>query len=538
MTTGRRGARIRRTLQALAAALVAGSCDDDPTHGGRTPLVVDVASTFVVQVSDARTGEPPGGVKVTLRISGAAAPRVIDLGGTRVTQVTLDGGVVVLGLTGAVPTEAAPAELLVVTSAPGYVETSQWVTLTAERNDPELIRMVSVAAPPPGTAVGTSGTAVAGPGGVLAATVTVRSAADNVTGGRASVTLPAGTVVRDASGTPLSGALQTTVVYFNNQNEESLAAFPGGFSPRVENPPAGSPSGGAFSSAGYASITVRDGAGREARTFSPPIQVSVDVPAATVNPETGAAVKNGDVVPNWSYATGTGRWRHEGPATLVGPNAAGNFTAAVPMNHLSPDNIDYQIPPCSRATIYLIGGSRGIRWRVKLSRPGAFLEADVSDDVLEVGSWSPPATGPVIPVSGVATDIVSGRIGGTLYTTRLCSPRNELRVFRWPVATLVLNLSIICGKLLLRPWGWIEGRGERASVGRWGTDMSAGIAVLRGLEPNTRYELVPFSLSYDRSQHGAIVGTTGGPDSERRVEFEYEVPEEACRGHDQGGGSR
>ena len=102
MKTGRKGARIRRVLQALAAALVTGSCDDDPTDSDLTPLVVEIATTFAIQVSDARTGEPPGGVRLTLK--GTAAARVRDVTGTPIPEVTVDGGFVALGLIGAVPT--------------------------------------------------------------------------------------------------------------------------------------------------------------------------------------------------------------------------------------------------------------------------------------------------------------------------------------------------------------------------------------------------------------------------------------------------
>ncbi|HEU0298521.1 MAG TPA: hypothetical protein VFR37_03685 [Longimicrobium sp.] len=533
---------MRKVLWTVGAALLLGSCDDDPTrHDDLTTVVVDNATSFfAVEASDARTGLPLDGVQVTLGISGPAARRVIDVAGNPITELTTDRGFMALGLTGAVPTKAAPAELLVVASAAGYVETSQWMTHTAARNDPEIIAMVSLAAPPPGTAVGTSGAAVAGPGGVLAATVTVSTAPDAVTGGRASVTLPAGTVVRDRSGTPLSGALQTTVVYFNNQNDESLAAFPGGFSPRVENPPAGSPSGGAFTSAGFASITVRDGAGREARTFSTPIQVSVDVPAATVNPETGAAVKNGDVVPYWSYATRTGRWRYEGLATLAGPNAAGNFTTAVPTNHLSPFNDDWWIPPCSSAPIYIIGGSRGMNWRLTLKRPGAFLQVNIRDSVLDVGTWAPRTPfESANRVHIVATDLVTGRVGGTLETSQLCRDRNELKVARWPVARLAIEVRVICGELLLRPWGWMRFRGRNASRWLWGVSLVDGIALLGGLEPNTQYELENFGVYQRGLQSGTVSATTGEAESERRVEIEYEIPEEACLGiggHDQGGG--
>ncbi|HEU0300929.1 MAG TPA: hypothetical protein VFR37_15815, partial [Longimicrobium sp.] len=101
---------IRRLLVAGGIALVLGSCDKGPTRDdGATTVVVDNATSFfAVQVSDARTGRPLDGAQVKLRIAGADASRVIDVAGDPVTQLTTEHGFMALGLTGAVPTTAAP----------------------------------------------------------------------------------------------------------------------------------------------------------------------------------------------------------------------------------------------------------------------------------------------------------------------------------------------------------------------------------------------------------------------------------------------
>lgn len=534
--------RIITVLWVLAAMMAVGSCDDDPTNDDLTTVeVVNATSAFAILVADARTGEPLSGVPVTLRISGPAAPRVIDVVGTSATQLTTESGFVALGLTGAVPTNAAPAELLVLASAAGYLETSQPLRLAAERSGPAIIRMVAPTSPPPGTAAGSSGAAHAGPGGVLAATVTVSTAADAVTGGRATVRLPAGSVVRDPSGTPLSGALQTTIVYFNNRSEESLTAFPGGFGAQVANPPAGLPAEGVFTSAGFTAITVRDGSGREARTFSAPIQVTLDVPVGTVNPETGVAVKNGDVVPYWSYQPATGEWRYEGPATVAGPNPAGNFTATLALGHLTYLNLDWMGARCGTFPQVEISGNPGRRTLLYLITAvgGGSGHAEYSaDTVLTI--LHAPARNDLIPVRIEARDPNTGRTVGTFQTRQLCPGPHRMTVnlaLEAPVVTVALRLR--CGDVELLPWGWIVYRRVGTREWLWGAHLRAGEGVIRGLQPNTRYEVTAAGIYAGATFSGTSTVTTGADGSDTRITVEFGVDGSICAklgAHDQGGG--
>jgi hypothetical protein len=472
---------------------------------------------------------------VQLTLAGAAAPRVRDVTGTPTTQVTLDDGFVALGLTGALPSVAVPAELLVVASAPGYLETSQRVTLTAPSTDPAIIRMVSLASPPPGTAVGTSGAAHAGAGGVLVATVTVPTTPDAVTGGRASVTLPAGSVVRDATGTPLSGALQTTVVYFNNRNDESLTAFPGGFDGPVDNPPTGSPPEGGFFSAGYTAITVRDGAGRQARTFSTPVQVAVDVPAGTVDPHTSVPVKNGSVVPYWSYEPRTGVWRHEGPATLAGPDAGGNFTATMAMNHLSYVNLDWFLPtPCPAGRIEIIGNPEGRALLITLSTNGRSRTLNVSDNFIDL--LNVPPRGFVTTLEAV--DVSAGKIVGTLEISNYCVV-NTLRVnLPSRLRPRPVTVGIQCGSLLVRPWGWFAIRKNGTRVWLWGGFLKDGGGELRGLEANTTYEVKASGIFARMVFSNTRVITTGAGGSFTPLVIRYTIDPRFCYFHHQGSGLR
>ena len=54
-------------------------------------------------------------------------------------------------------------------------------------------------------------------------------ATESMTGAFGSITIPRGTVMKDAAGHPLTGQIEVMVVYHNNQTEQSLLSFPGGF---------------------------------------------------------------------------------------------------------------------------------------------------------------------------------------------------------------------------------------------------------------------------------------------------------------------
>ncbi|HEU0298522.1 MAG TPA: hypothetical protein VFR37_03690, partial [Longimicrobium sp.] len=348
--------------------------------------------------------------------------------------------------------------------------------------------------------------------------------------------------------TPLSGPLQTTVVYFNNQNFESLTAFPGGFAVRVENPPAGTPSEGVFTSAGYAAITVRDGAGREARNFSAPIQVSVDVPSGTVDPETGVPVKNGDVVPYWSYEPATGQWRYEGQATLAGPNGAGNFTATVAMNHLTFLNLDWRAEGCvPNPKVHIIGNywRRTLWYYIRAVGSGIAHEVTTDSLVLEIG-YAPLANEDV-EIEIEARDPSTGMRVGLFRTRRLCPGPHQMTVTlpgapppqAPPPPSITVTLRLRCGDVIALPWGWVRYRKVGDQGWLWGGNLRAGNGVIRGLEPDTRYEVTAAGVYAGVEFSGTTTVTTGADGSDTRVTIQFEVDRRLCarlRTHDQGGG--
>ena len=160
--------------------------------------------------------------------------------------------------------------------------------------------------------------------------------------GTATITIPAGTVARDANNVPASGTLSLTVTKYANSDVDALAAFPGGFTPNAQLSN-GTTTSGNFVTGGFAQFNITDAAGKAIKKFDTPIQLTIDLPKTSKNPTTGATIKAGDTYPVWSFDEATGKWVFEadGQVREKTPVDANNFEVVFNSTHLSYWNLDY-----------------------------------------------------------------------------------------------------------------------------------------------------------------------------------------------------
>ena len=247
-----------------------------------------VQTSLSGQITDAETGEVIDGGQVTVRVKGQDRDKIIDpILFESIAEARVEDGFIDLAVDEKVtPTASAPVRFSLQAQAAGYITTSRTFDIEAAGQYAFEIQMVKESQPPEGVSVKAdqpSGSADSE--GAMVGDEVVSTDAEAVSGGRAEVTIKKGTTVRDAAGKPLSGALSSTVAYYNTQSEKALTAFPGGFeNVTVEDAAGQETTGGTFVSAGFTSMTLRDGTGREAETFSQPVDVAITVPAGTVNP--------------------------------------------------------------------------------------------------------------------------------------------------------------------------------------------------------------------------------------------------------------
>ncbi len=363
--------RFNPTLRMLAVAGVIGSLAACGGSGGGSPVITPPAEVitapykYVISFVDARTDAPITDA-LTVQFTGPAVDsgEVVDSSNSSVkgkTYTTVNGLITaaanfngsddvfsVLGGNLVKGWNTSGVQILRETSKLG----DQIITVKLSNNN-------NAAAIQADTTLGIgmiASSTTAGAGGVLPATTlsTLDKTVTNAEGsaesvGTARITIPAGTVARDATGNMASGALKLTVTKYANSDVDALVAFPGGFTPNVTDSsgtqlPGGATSGsGNFVTGGFAQFNLTDSTGKAIKKFDTPVTLTIDLPKTSKNPSTGATIKAGDKYPVWSFDEVTGKWVFEAEGIVQDktPASASNFEVVFSSTHLSYWNLDY-----------------------------------------------------------------------------------------------------------------------------------------------------------------------------------------------------
>jgi hypothetical protein len=364
--------RSRRVLGVVASSALAFSfmqvaaCGWTPEEGGIVlpPAPVPVVDTKVAGLFvDAKTGAPVlSDVTVTLRDeAGRLLNNTRDGSGKAKSTFTVKQGVLAF----AVEKPYFPMVVVVVAEADGYIGASAKVRLTQAGTSSFEVNLPNISSPPAGTAVAVQQIGTADASGRLTAAASLSTPAESTSGGTASVSIPAGTVIRTASGEALTGALTATAMYFNNSADTSLEAFPGGFGLREDL---------ALVTGGFSAVVIRDAAGRVASTFSQEFEVAITVPGTTRNPKTGEQVRAGESLSFYSYSETAGVWKTEGATTLEA-GTGGNFIARKMVNHLSYFSTAWEQAACGTSRNIVVKGGDNTPLTVKVVRDGGGYSA-------------------------------------------------------------------------------------------------------------------------------------------------------------------
>ncbi len=327
-----------------------------------------ISTVISGNIVDAATGEPIQGQIVYLTIEGANKNDIADLTGTSKTEFNTNVGFVDFALTESVtPSETSPVKIVIVARCDGFMTTNLPLRIYKTGSTNFTINMVNQNNLPKGVA-SAKANGNADNSGIVQNdfNVTVNEPQANV---NATMLIPKGTVLYDANGNPLKGNITASITYFNNQNEEALRSFPGGFT--VTTKKSGIQSEGVFYTAGFFNLTIKDASGKEAKSIGKRklfkstvddtfIIMTAEIPSGTINPETNAEVKAGDSISVWSIDSVSSIWTHEKKAVVQGPNANGKYFVQFLIDHLSYWNIDWQGARCGAGvTIRIIGKPEG-----------------------------------------------------------------------------------------------------------------------------------------------------------------------------------
>ena len=355
--------------------LILTSCDIKNPVDGIELRVKTVARTNVVSFSiyDAATQNLIQSNTATVTFEGVNADKVISLTNQPITNLTTTTGIANFAVAdNVIPTPEKPLKLTAVVTVDGYVSSSAKIFITSPGASAHSISLANYSAPPVGVASKeTSGLTNSSTGATTS--IVANSGVENNTGASATITIPAGTILKDKNGTALSGEVKTRVTYFNPKDEESLNSFPGGFA--VE---AGGASG-SFVTAGFTAIDMSAG-GTKVENFGSRVDVEIDIPSNLLNSETGNNLAPGDKIPLWSYDEETGLWTKELEVTVPSAlakstNGKNVYRVSTQINHLSYWNLDWFQDACyDGISINVTGGCfPNLKIKAKRISDGAYF---------------------------------------------------------------------------------------------------------------------------------------------------------------------
>ncbi len=511
------------TLFLLSVATLVG-CDFQAVKDAIDDFNVIVALEEIHTTISVKFIDPVSGsfldTPITMTFDGAHAGDIVDTYSDPLTEAQIEGGVGSFGIKNSViPTSGNPVSIFVLASAPGYQTSSGTVEINEVGAAEITINMVRSGQAVQGAASGSSFTPVNG-GSVQQSSQASTSggAATNQTS--ASLTLPAGTSARTTSGQSASGSLSTNISFFSNASGTGASAFPGGFSPVVQNA-SGVKSRQAMTTAGFADVRVTDAGGNRITQFSPPIPLTVTIPASTVNQVAGRTIQNGDQIEVFSFNESNGTWFAEGTTTISGPGPNGNYTATFLTGHLSTWNFGYAGQGCSSGgfTLNRNGNAGAVTLRA-YSTDGSWVSSDI---VVASSSSSFEITGAPTNLNGYVIknqdDIQVGSGTGSICnatgSATLPTPPSNLIDVRFTLSfgqnCPRLNVASIGGAITV----YYRKEGQPASASKsflisddlltksQGT-ISGGAVTVPGLEPGATY-IFQASIDNKPNEHRELI---------------------------------
>ncbi|MCL5028424.1 MAG: hypothetical protein M1480_05315 [Bacteroidetes bacterium] len=321
-------------------AVIYTSCDiTNPTKNIAVIFnTLSLNTTASVNFIDAATNQQIGAntqQAINISFTGPDTDKIVTLREESLSTTSTNFGVISFGVRPDItPTPQNPVKVTLVASSNGYVTTSYPIIFQSTGSRSISISMISVSNPPQGTTTSTPTSVPTSNNGTTSSTVNVQTQSSSSTSGNASLSIPSGTTLSDANGNPVTGTLTATVTYSSGQNITSSGAMSSGLSVSFIDS-SKSQSQGYIQPASVASFTITNQNGQVVHQLSQPVQLSLSVPNGTINPTTNATIKNGDIVPIYSYDETSQAWQFETKSTASGPDANGNFTLAFTATHLS-----------------------------------------------------------------------------------------------------------------------------------------------------------------------------------------------------------
>ncbi len=267
-------------------------------------------------------------------------------------------------------------------------------------------------------------------------------------------------------------------------NEQSLSAFPGGFVVSTQNEDAREE--GIFTTAGFVAVDMSVN-NTPVEQFDGDVSIDIDIPAGTMNPETGQPVQPGDVIPLYSYDEDTGEWTFERDVTIPSNGSGlakghpGNYRVTIDnITHLSYWNLDwFDTDYCETGVTLNFVSETGCFSAVKAEMVDASTGQPLnswSDKVIYPNNaektllYAPSGTPVIVRVYEYISYYQSGNLLGEQRIEDLCATGTVDVVFQNDQAPVSMRCIVRCGNQQINLSGYpiyarIEGRSSWSNLG-------------------------------------------------------------------------
>ncbi len=267
---------------------------------------------------------------VTVRVTGPDADKVVTILNTKNFRVDEDGVLKLATVESVAPDSEHPLRFTVVATADGFMEVVRPITLSDNNQ-----RMVPITMPGNKANGGiVEMTAQSDARGSFKTTLTLQTSEAGNAAIQATVTIPAGALLKDALYKPVDGGLTVRM------------------QPVVVNSAADLPSSGLLASAattpgevdgaqqltniaGAVTLEIHNSDYKTVKTFSVPVRMVFAVNQQTVNPATGEQIKPGNAIPMFSYDAATDQWQQEAEGLIQKNARTGQLECVAQLPHLS-----------------------------------------------------------------------------------------------------------------------------------------------------------------------------------------------------------
>ena len=339
----------KKSLLALsvASAVALSGCGSDNDNNEVVPPVVPVETVVVapeapIEVSGVVVGNVVDSAtfdtvaaKVSFLEGGVATTNLVDLDGNAITTLDLENG----SFSFLVKDDASVSQVTAIVSADTYVTKSYTINLAALSDGDISVQLPLISQNTVGVANSSSESAVSGGSSADAITGTIADGKAN-----ASVTVPGGTILQNASGEPITGSsVKLKITAADTNTSAGTSITPQGLNT------AGSAT--VLKPVGVASVEMSDENGVKVKKFSQPITITMAIPA-------DKGFTTGDQLSLSSQNEDTGVWSAETQKVTVGDlvTADNYYKASFETDHLTFFAATEEVTSCTDSVRILASG--------------------------------------------------------------------------------------------------------------------------------------------------------------------------------------